>query len=58
MSFYITLPSYSSLADFPGNTLTIFTTRLKNPLRLDGTYEVALAQVLFPKTGLIGVRVQ
>ena len=49
MSFYVTLPSNSSLADFPGNTLTNFSTRLKNPLRLDGTYEVALAQVLFPK---------
>ena len=49
MSFYITLPSNSSLADFPGNTLTQFTTRLKNPLRLDGNYEVALAQILFPK---------
>ncbi len=49
MSFYITLPSNLSLADFPENTLTNFTTRLKNPRRLDGPYEVALAQVLFPK---------
>ena len=49
MSFYVTLPSNSSLADFQGNTLTNFTTCLKNPLRLDGIYEVALAQVLFPK---------
>ena len=49
MSFYITLPSNSSFKDFPSNTLTQYTTRLKNPLRLDGNYEVALAQILFPK---------
>ena len=49
MSFYITLPSNSSQLDFPGNTLTHYSTRLKNPLRLNGNYEVALAQIAFPK---------
>ena len=49
MSFYVTLPSNSSLSDFPQNTLTHYVTRLKNPLRLNGNYEVALAQILFPK---------
>ena len=49
MSFYITLPSNSSFKDFPNNTLTKYTIRLKNPLRLDGNYEVALAQIIFPK---------
>ena len=49
MSFYITLPSNSSLDDFPENTLTHYTTRLKTPLRLNGNYEVALAQILFPR---------
>jgi len=49
MSFYVTLPSNSSQADFPENSLTHYTTRLKNPLRLNGNYEVALAQILFPK---------
>ena len=49
MSFYITLPSNSSLADFPGNTLTQFTTRLKNPMRLEGNNEIALARILYPK---------
>ena len=49
MSFYITLPSNSSQFDFPDNTLTHYTTRLKNSLRLNGNYEVALAQIIFPK---------
>ena len=49
MSFYITLPSNSSLQDFPDNTLTNYKTRLKTPLRLNGNYEVALAQIMFPK---------
>ena len=49
MSFYITLPSNSSQSDFPDNTLTHYTTRLKNSLRLNGNYEVALAQIIFPK---------
>ena len=49
MSFYVTLPSNSSQNEFPNNTLTHFITRLKNPLRLSGNYEVGLAQILFPK---------
>ena len=49
MSIYVTLPSNSSKTDFPDNTLTHFRTTLKNPLRLNGNYEVALAQILFPK---------
>jgi hypothetical protein len=49
MSFYVTLPSNSSQNEFPENSLTHFITRLKNPLRLVGNYEVGLAQILFPK---------
>ena len=49
MSFYITLPSNSSFNDFPNNTLTHYITKLKNPIRLNGNYEVALAQIIFPK---------
>ena len=41
MSFYITLPSYSSFSDFPNNTLTHYITH--------GNYEVALAQIVFSK---------
>ena len=49
MSFYVTLPNNSSKTDFPDNTLTHYRTTLKNPLRLNGNYEAALAQILFPK---------
>ena len=49
MSFYITLPSNSSQSEFPDNTLTHYTTRLKKSLRLNGNYEFALAQIIFPK---------
>ena len=48
MSFYVTLPSNASLDVFPDNTLTQFTTRLKNPLQLDGQYKVALTEIMFP----------
>ena len=48
MSFYITLSGNSSLNDFPNNTLTHYITKLKNPIRLNGNYEVALAQIIFP----------
>ena len=49
MSFYATLPSNSSKQDFPKNTMTHFITKLKNKINLDGTYEVAVVQVMFPK---------
>ena len=49
MSFYVTLFSNASQNEFPNNTLTHFTTKLKNPIRLEGNYEVALSEIMFPK---------
>lgn len=48
MSFYITLPSNSSATDFPKNTKTKFTTKLKNAIKLEGSYEVALVGLMYP----------
>ena len=48
MSFYITLPSNASEKDYPNNTKTHFKTKLKNAKYLDGTYEVALVELLYP----------
>jgi hypothetical protein len=45
MSFYVTLPSSSPQNEFPNNTLTHYITRLKNPSRLSGNYEVGQAQI-------------
>lgn len=47
MSFYITLPSNSSMELFPNNTMTDFTVILKEPLRLDIQYEVALVELTY-----------
>ncbi len=47
-SFYVTLPSNSSMNYFPENTLTHFTTKLKLPLELHGKYEVALTEIIYP----------
>ena len=49
MSFYITLPSNSSLEYFPNNTLNNFTTKLHSALRLDGEYEVGLVELSYPQ---------
>jgi len=48
MSFFVTLPSNSSISHFPGNTLTKFTTKLHQTLQLEGSYEVALSEIIFP----------
>jgi hypothetical protein len=50
MSFYVTLPSNSSRDVYPDNTLTKFRTKLKNPIRLEGLYEVALVELMYPVT--------
>ena len=50
MSFYVTLPSNASKEDYPNNTLTHFTTKLKQPLSLEGNYEVGLVGIMYPKT--------
>lgn len=48
MSFYVTLPSNSSTKFFPDNTLTSYTTKLQNQIDLDGLYEVAMTEIIFP----------
>lgn len=46
--FYITLPSDSSEKFFPDNTVARFTCRLPHRIRLDGDYEVGLAEFIYP----------
>ena len=64
MSFYITLPSNSSQSDYADNTKTHFKTKLKNPIYLEGSYEVALVELLFPiswkyrEDGRINIKIQ
>ena len=47
-SFYVTLPSNSSMNYYPNNTLTHYTTKLKLPLELNTKYEVALTEIIYP----------
>ena len=46
--FYITLPSDSSMSFFPNNTVAEFTTKLPDRIFLDGDYEVALSELIYP----------
>lgn len=48
MSFYVTLPSDSSMQYFPENTVSHFITRLPAPLELKGEWEVGLVEVMYP----------
>lgn len=48
--FYLTLPSNSSEAYYPDNTLTGFTTKLHNKISLQGEWEVGLSDIIFPRT--------
>lgn len=45
MSFYVTLPSNSSMDYFPNNTATNFSTQLKRSMNFDFPYEVALVEI-------------
>ncbi|CAF1081865.1 unnamed protein product [Brachionus calyciflorus] len=47
MSFYVTLPSNSSMDLYPNNCLREFAIRLKEPIRLDIQYEVALLKFTY-----------
>lgn len=47
MSFYITLPSNSSMELYPNNTLTNYITQLPIPLKFDVPYEVGLVEMVF-----------
>lgn len=49
MSFYLVLPSNSSMTIFPNNTLADYTTKLAHPISLDGgEWEVALVEAIYP----------
>ena len=48
MSFYVTLPSNASQADYEKNTKTNYKTKLKLPVYLEGNYEVALVEFMYP----------
>ena len=49
MSFYITLISDSSLSFFP-HKISQFTTQLPNPINLNGEWEMALVDFIYPHT--------
>jgi hypothetical protein len=48
--FYVTLPSDSSANYFPNNTVARFITKLPERIRLEGEYEMALAEIIYPHT--------
>lgn len=48
MSIYVVVPSNSSMEYFPDNTLANFRVKLGKPLVLDGRYEVALTEIIYP----------
>jgi hypothetical protein len=48
MSFYLTLPSNSSMQYFPNNALSNYSTKLSNTVELNGKYEVALVELMYP----------
>jgi len=48
--FYLTLPSNSSMALFPDNTLSDYTTQLLRDFALVGSWEVAVSEIMYPNT--------
>ena len=48
--FYIDLMSNSSLTYYPENTLSSFKVLLPKPVTIEGAYEVALKQIIFPSS--------
>lgn len=49
-SLYVDLFSNASLDLYPDNKVSQFTVKLNQPIQLDGTYEVGLAQLICPPT--------
>ena len=47
MNFYLTLPSTASMLEFPDNRQNNYTTLIKNPIILNGSYEVALTEITY-----------
>ncbi|GIY56170.1 uncharacterized protein CDAR_283341 [Caerostris darwini] len=50
MSFYLTLPSNSSLHNFPNKKSSSFVTQLPSSITLDGQWEVGLAEIIYYHT--------
>lgn len=50
--FYVTLPSDSSMNFYPDNTVAHFNTKLAQRLHLDGDYEVAITEFIYPNSWL------
>lgn len=46
--FFVTLPSDSSAKYYPNNTVARFITKLPETIRLQGQYEMALAEIIYP----------
>ena len=46
-TFYLTLPSNSSMKHYPHNKNTHYHTRLPQDIRLEGEYEVGLSEIMF-----------
>jgi hypothetical protein len=49
-SFHIMLPSNSSMDRFPANTTANFITNLRNPIKLEGEWEMCLLEFHYPHT--------
>lgn len=47
MSFYVTLPSNSSMSVYKNNLISDYKTDLLVPLKLDGSWEVALTKIIY-----------
>lgn len=47
-NFYVTLPSNASMDVYPDNAISHYTTRLRQPLDLEGQWEVALVEASIP----------
>ena len=47
-SFYVTLPSNSSMNSHPNNTLSHYYVTLPSPLSFEGDWEVAIAEISYP----------
>ena len=46
--FYVTLPSDSSAACYPNNTVARFVTKLPERIRIEGDYEIGLTEIIYP----------
>ena len=46
--FYVILPSDSSVGSYPNNTVARFVTKLPERIHLEGDYEMALAEIIYP----------